>query len=49
VANDATVKSRYKAMIQKNKDKLFGNMAGPREFYEWLSAVLTKKHDKALV
>ena len=43
VANDATVKSRYKAMIQKNKDKLYGNMDGPREFYEWLNSVLNKK------
>jgi len=43
VANDATVKSRFKAMIQKNKGKLFGNMDGPREFYQWLNSVLSKK------
>lgn len=43
VANDPTEKSRYNAMIQKNKHRLFGNMEGPNEFYEWLTSIFTQK------
>ena len=39
VANDKEIKTSFKAMVEKNKTKLFGNMAGPNEFYDWLKGI----------
>ena len=40
IANNDDAKSQYNTMIQHNKSKLFGNMDGPNEFYQWLRQVL---------
>ena len=39
-AHNNQIKAEFKAMIQKNKPKLFGNMSGSHEFYKWLEKKL---------
>ena len=35
-ANDDTIKQQFKQRIQDNKYRLYGNMSGSHEFYDWL-------------
>ncbi|MBL6722596.1 MAG: hypothetical protein ISQ13_01150 [Candidatus Margulisbacteria bacterium] len=41
LANDSKSKPRFKSLIQANKHRLFNNMDGLHEFYDWLEAILT--------
>ena len=39
-ARDASIKKKFQNIIQLNKEKLFNNMSGSIEFYDWLKQKL---------
>ena len=41
-ANNPNIKADFKKIIQKNKAKLFNNMDGPNEFYDWMRDILNR-------
>ena len=41
-ANNPNIKADFKKIIQKNKAKLFNNMDGPHEFYDWMRDILNR-------
>ncbi len=39
-AYDPSIKAEFKKMVAKNHNKLFNNMSGSKEFYQWIHSIL---------